>query len=116
MRNVVSAVLLGAALFPALASAQSIGEAEYMNSCAACHGPGGTGGGPLAGLLMGSLPDLTQLAAANGSVFPVSKVFATIDGTMTSGPHGSGEMPVLGEPVQDTKCRSCQSGLQFARV
>lgn len=76
--------------------AQSVGEAEFMNSCASCHGPDGTGGGPMAGFLSGSLPDLSVLAEANGGVFPISRVYSVIDGTQTSGPHGSREMPVWG--------------------
>ena len=54
----------------------------------------------MAGFLTGSLPDLTQLAAGNAGVFPVTKVYSTIDGTMTSGPHGSREMPVWGNRYQ----------------
>ncbi len=100
MRPVISAMFLAAALLPAAASAQSVGETEYMNSCAACHGPDGTGGGPMAGFLTGSLPDLTRLSAGNGGVFPVTKVYSTIDGTMTSGPHGTREMPVWGNRYQ----------------
>lgn len=96
MRLLFSAVILGFALIPAHASAQSVGEAEYMNSCAACHGADGTGHGSLAGFLSGSLPDLTKLSARNDGVFPVTNVYATIDGTMTSGPHGTREMPIWG--------------------
>jgi hypothetical protein len=84
-------------LVPMVAVAQSVGEAEYMNSCASCHGVDGTGGGPMVGFLTGSMPDLTKLSEANGGVFPVTKVFSTIDGTMTSGPHGTREMPVWGQ-------------------
>ena len=51
----------------------------------------------MVGYLMGSLPDLTKLSEGNGGVFPVTKVFSTIDGTMTSGPHGTREMPVWGQ-------------------
>ena len=51
----------------------------------------------MVGYLMGSIPDLTTLSDSNGGVFPVTKVYSTIDGTMTSGPHGSREMPVWGQ-------------------
>ncbi len=94
LRNIALAAFMAGA--PAVVLAQSVGEAEFMNSCAACHGPDGTGGGPMAGFLMGSLPDLTKLSEANDGVFPVTKVFSTIDGTMTSGPHGTREMPIWG--------------------
>jgi len=96
MKRTLSALFLSVLLLPAAATAQSTGEIEYMNSCASCHGASGTGDGPLAGFLSGSLPDLTQLAANNNGVFPVTKVYSTIDGTMTTGPHGTGEMPVWG--------------------
>lgn len=96
MKRTLSAIILGFLLLPAVATAQSIGETEYMNSCASCHGASGTGDGPLAGYLSGSLPDLTQLAANNNGVFPVTMVYSTIDGTMTTGPHGTREMPVWG--------------------
>lgn len=100
MRIVLTAAILGIASLPASVSAQSVGEAEYMNSCASCHGASGTGDGPMAGFLTGSLPDLTQLSAGNDGVFPVTKVYSTIDGTMVSGPHGSSEMPVWGNRYQ----------------
>lgn len=95
LKSLVATAIL--ALAPAVSFAQSVGEAEYMNSCAACHGADGTGGGPMVGYLMGSMPDLTLLSKGNDGVFPVTKVFSTIDGTMTTGPHGSREMPVWGQ-------------------
>lgn len=97
MRHAI-AMLAGIAVLGASggAVAQSIGQQEYMNSCAQCHGAGGTGDGPMVGFLMGSMPDLTQLQKENNGVFPVTKVYSTIDGTMTSGPHGSAEMPIWG--------------------
>jgi len=96
MKRTLSAILVSFLLVPAAATAQSIGESEFMNSCASCHGVSGIGDGPLAGFLSGSLPNLTQLAENNGGVFPVTMVYSTIDGTMTAGPHGTGEMPVWG--------------------
>ncbi len=96
MRRNVIACILALTLAPVAAGAQSVGETEYMNSCASCHGADGKGGGPMAGFLVGSLPDLTQLSAGNDGVFPVTAVYSTIDGTMTTGPHGSREMPVWG--------------------
>lgn len=92
--HLAAAILV--AISPAPAAALSGGEVEYMNSCAACHGADGTGGGPLAPYLTGTLPDLTKLSRANGGVFPFTRVYATIDGTATAGSHGSGEMPIWG--------------------
>ena len=74
----------------------SLGEAEYLDSCAICHGPLGKGDGPLALYLKNSVPDLTGLTKANGGVFPVSKTYAIIDGTKVSGEHGTRNMPAWG--------------------
>jgi mono/diheme cytochrome c family protein len=73
-----------------------LGEFEYMNSCASCHGAEGAGNGPLADLLNTAPPDLTTLQAANGGVFPVSQAYAIIDGSADVGAHGSREMPAWG--------------------
>lgn len=83
---------------PVIASAQdvSVGEREFTNSCAQCHGADGKGQGVMASYLTGSLPDLTQLQANNGGVFPVSHVYAIIDGSETSGSHGTREMAIWG--------------------
>jgi mono/diheme cytochrome c family protein len=83
---------------PLSATAQdySFGQAEYMNSCAQCHGPAGKGDGVIAGMLNTAPPDLTQLQKNNGGVFPVAALYRMIDGTEASGAHGSGEMPAWG--------------------
>lgn len=96
MRSLVAACAMAVSVAPMEVGAGSIGEAEYGNSCAACHGAEGKGDGPLKGHLSTEVPDLTQLSARNGGVFPVAKVYATIDGTMMAGPHGTREMPVWG--------------------
>lgn len=67
-----------------------------MNSCAQCHGADGKGGGPMAGYLTGSLPDLTQLQKNNDGVFPVQSIYTMIDGSDAMGPHGTREMPAWG--------------------
>ena len=98
-RIAIAAALTGALLaLPFVAAAQdaTIGEREYMNSCAQCHGPDGTGGGVMAGYLTGSLPDLTQLQAGNDGVFPVARLYEVIAGTDTASIHGTSEMPAWG--------------------
>jgi mono/diheme cytochrome c family protein len=85
---------------PAAANAQSIGQQEYLDSCAQCHGSSGMGDGPLAGYLNASLPDLTMVQANNGGVFPVTDVFRLIDGSGTSGVHGTSDMPAWGSRFQ----------------
>ena len=101
---------LGAALGCALtlaspAGAQSLsidlGEFEYMNSCAVCHGVHADGKGPLADVLQVAPPDLTQLQANNGGVFPVSAAYSIIEGADTVGSHGTRQMPAWGLRYQD---------------
>lgn len=93
------AVVTGVMASTGLAQSQdvSIGEREYNNNCATCHGTSGKGDGPLAGYLTGSLPDLTQLSKNNGGVFPVARMYEIIDGREMVGVHGTREMPVWGD-------------------
>lgn len=98
-KTTVTALVLSV-LFSGPIAAETMGQSEYMSSCAACHGADGKGSGPMVGHLMGSVPDLTQLSSANDGVFPVTKVYSTIDGTMNVGPHGSREMPIWGNRYQ----------------
>ena len=74
----------------------SYGEAEYLNSCAACHGLHGRGDGPLADFLNQRPADLTLLSQKNGGEFPYYKVFAVIDGRHLVPGHGSSDMPIWG--------------------
>jgi mono/diheme cytochrome c family protein len=72
--------------------------AEFRNSCASCHGEDGKGAGFLTRLFRGVDPgDLTQLAKNNEGVFPVDKVFQTIDGRAEVAAHGARKMPVWGD-------------------
>ena len=92
----VCAVVSGAVcLFATIGAADEIGRAEYMNSCAACHGEGGLGDGPLAELMTVDLPDLTQIKAQNDGVFPTLKVIHIVDGRTGVRGHGY-PMPVWG--------------------
>ncbi|WP_226621827.1 c-type cytochrome [Alloyangia pacifica] len=82
------------------ALAQSAGETEYMNACAACHGETGVGDGPLAELMTVDLPDLTQISANNDGEFPMLEVIQIIDGR--SGIRGHGyPMPVWGQRFKE---------------
>ena len=85
----------------AMAQAQSastgLGEFEYMNSCAHCHGADGKGGGTIVAYLNTPLPDWSQLQKENGGVFPVSKVFQSIELGPEPGPHGTADMPAWGQ-------------------
>jgi mono/diheme cytochrome c family protein len=72
------------------------GEAEYLNSCAVCHGLEGMGDGPLTEILMKRPADLTRISDRNGGTFPYARVFAVIDGRFLVPSHGEREMPVWG--------------------
>jgi mono/diheme cytochrome c family protein len=80
----------------AAAQEMSYGEAEYVNSCAVCHGAEGRGDGPLADELLKRPADLTRLAERNGGAFPYGRVFAVIDGRYIVPGHGERDMPVWG--------------------
>ena len=96
MRLLTIAACVGLTTSAATAQEMSYGEAEYLNSCAVCHGVGGRGDGPLGDLLLKHPADLTQLSERNGGRFPYSRVFATIDGRYGIPSHGDREMPVWG--------------------
>jgi len=92
-------VLAAGVLSAGLAAAQSAGEAEYMNSCASCHGESGTGDGPLADLMTVPMPNLTVLSAANDGDFPMLEVIQVIDGRTGVRGHGY-PMPVWGNQYE----------------
>jgi mono/diheme cytochrome c family protein len=74
----------------------SYGEAEYLNSCAVCHGLEGKGDGPLGDELVRRPADLTKISRRNGGTFPYNRVYAVIDGRYAIPSHGKREMPVWG--------------------
>jgi hypothetical protein len=47
-------------------------------------------------LLRKSPPDLTRLAKANGGVFPIARVFESIEGSTITA-HGGRDMPIWGQ-------------------
>lgn len=98
MKAVIAVAAFAALTSPSLAAAQdyTLGAAEYANSCAQCHGATGKGDGVIAGFLSTRATDLTTLQSDNGGVFPVARIYAVIDGTETSGIHGTSEMPAWG--------------------
>lgn len=77
--------------------ADDTGQAEYMNTCAACHGESGKGDGPLSGFLNVKLNDLTTIAKrTTDGQFPFLDVMRTIDGRAGDRGHGF-PMPVWGD-------------------
>lgn len=86
--------LMSTAAF-AQAGKVDMGKQEFDASCAVCHGSSGTGNGPFLPYLRSSPPDLTTLAKRNGGVFPVNRVFETIEGGNVPG-HSVRDMPIWG--------------------
>ncbi|PXW68957.1 cytochrome c [Loktanella sp. PT4BL] len=97
MKHSKTAVIFAfaALLHPGLAMADDIGQAEYMNTCATCHGASGEGDGPFVELMSVPVPALTGLSAANDGKFPMLDVIYTIDGRQGTRGHGF-PMPVWG--------------------
>jgi mono/diheme cytochrome c family protein len=96
MKPIVAAAIASIVWSAAGAQEMSYGQAEYLNSCAVCHGLYATGDGPLREMLVTAPPDLTRLAERNGGRFPYTRVYAIIDGRFAIPSHGSREMPVWG--------------------
>ena len=74
-----------------------VGQMDYEEKCAVCHGLDGKGKGSFAELLTVPMPDLTTLAARNGGVFPHQRVYRLIDGREEAKAHGPREMPIWGQ-------------------
>ena len=96
MKILIAASLVSLAFSAASSQDLGNGKAEYMNSCAVCHGPEGKGDGPLDDVLQRRPADLTRLSRMNGGTFPYAHVFAVIDGRYGVPSHGDREMPVWG--------------------
>ncbi|MEL6571583.1 MAG: c-type cytochrome [Pseudomonadota bacterium] len=70
------------------------GKARFAADCASCHGAVGTGGNITFAPGV-TAPDLTQLTAQNGGIFPRAAVMATIDG-LNRPAHFAAAMPEFG--------------------
>ena len=95
--------VFGAALVaaPVLGHAQDvdIGQREYVNRCAVCHGDGGKGDGPLSALLKIPVSDLTKIQKNNAGVFPFDRLYRVIDGWEAVAAHGPRNMPVWANEI-----------------
>jgi mono/diheme cytochrome c family protein len=76
------------------------GEAMYKQYCAACHGPGGKGGGPATFMLKTPPSDLTRLTARNMGKFPREYVETILRFGPGTPAHGSSDMPTWGTIFQ----------------
>ncbi len=74
------------------------GHSDYMEYCAACHGPSGKGNGPLAEGLKPRPADLTLLAKKNGGTFPRLQSMGHIHGH-TAG-RSESAMPEFGDILE----------------
>lgn len=73
------------------------GRDSFDLYCAACHGSGGRGDGPVASALRLRPADLTSLARRSGGAFPREAVRAFVAGTGRAlAAHGTTDMPVWG--------------------
>lgn len=101
MRSTVACLIIAglAAGFAPSAEAEEIdiGRAEFLSSCASCHGADAKGKGPVSGQLKTAPSDLTLLTSNNHGVFPTNAVFETIYGSKSVPAHGTREMPIWGE-------------------
>jgi len=89
-------VVLLMGLSDVVAEEDLIGSDEYRISCLSCHGVGGKGNGPMAEVLKVQPSNLTTIAKDNEGVFPLDKVFRTIDGRHGVTGHGDRDMPIWG--------------------
>jgi mono/diheme cytochrome c family protein len=94
-----------------VAQKPDVGKAEYLSSCAVCHGTDAKGKGSLAGQLKAAPADLTQLAKKNGGVFPLNAVYEKIDGRQDVKAHGPRDMPIWGLSIL-AYSNGAQSGIR----
>lgn len=96
------------------------GQKAYESSCASCHGISGKADGAMRPYLVKAPSDLTTLAKRNGGVFPVQRIWETIDGRASTdiGPHGAREMPVWGDVFrgEDTQPRDLHARNRIASL
>jgi Cytochrome C oxidase, cbb3-type, subunit III len=92
--------------------AEPSGEADFRQSCSACHGEYGRGEGAKAYELSAEPPDLTTLKRRNHGVFPRERLHRIIDGREDIKVHGEREMPVWGQLFK----LDAQEGLGGAEV
>ena len=78
-------------------SAVLAGKERFIDACAFCHGLTGQGDGMAADMLENQPADLTVLSKANDGRFPLTQVYAVIDGRTGMDSHGPRDMPVWGD-------------------
>lgn len=71
------------------------GKKTYLSYCASCHGPDGSGNGPVASALKQRPSDLRHIQSIGGK-FPEAEVQRKIAGEFNVPVHGQRDMPVWG--------------------
>ena len=96
--TICAAIILSATIPPTLATEviDSTGPENFARYCAACHGDGGKGDGPVASAIAKPIPDLTLIAERNNGKFPRQIIKNAIDGRWQIDAHGTQQMPVWG--------------------
>ena len=74
-----------------------LGEMEYLNNCAACHGRDAKGGGPVAAALSTKPYDLTLISKKFDGKFPKGFVYKVVNGHDIINSHGDTDMAVWGD-------------------
>jgi len=72
------------------------GESLYRRLCASCHGVAGRGDGPAGAALCPRPTDLTRLRSG------MPELMRQIDGRRTTRAHGTKQMPVWGEVLEQS--------------
>jgi mono/diheme cytochrome c family protein len=105
------------------AERSALGESEFINSCASCHGSTGKGDGPAIKSLIKPPPDLTKLSENNNGEFPFIRVYEVIDGRTQLLTHGARDMPVWGQiyrrsmsPTSDNMAKEVAESLVRIRI
>ncbi|HLF13190.1 MAG TPA: cytochrome c, partial [Gammaproteobacteria bacterium] len=80
----------------------------YSTHCASCHGLGGEGDGPVAGVMQIAVPNLRSLKARSGGVFPSDAVTAYVDGRQLPVSHGDRQMPIWGDVLSPQEGRDTE--------
>lgn len=90
-----------AAAEEALSPTAEAGRQEFNIYCVPCHGESATGNGVAAAALKDPPADLTMIAVRNGGTFDAAEVAKIIDGREKMPAHGSREMPIWGDHLDD---------------
>ena len=88
---------------PTQTGASRSGQDLFRTYCAACHGQGGTGNGPVASSLRKPPADLTLFARRNDGMFSPELVYRIVDGRDPVAGHGGGDMPIWGDAFSRTR-------------